>query len=187
LNKIQEIGIPLKELSSALIKGLASPLVNERILLAHWDAQSYWHDSYTDLYDFCFRLNKRSEDAEPAEEKTRAILQSIREKCGQVISVLKSGDDNLVIRSDFSGAERQYSHGLFIFFPWSEPSNKQFWIKEYASYKFKETSWRKFLERYFLSTLRQPRGYEDHSSKGGVEHKTGLDEMLLENIPGRNL
>jgi hypothetical protein len=185
LNKVQEIGTPLKELSSELIKGLADPVAKERILLAHWDAQSYWQESYTDLYDFCFRLHKRCEDAKPASEKTRATLQSIQEKCDKVIAVLTSGDANLVIRSDFTGPALQYSHGLFIFFPWSEPGNRQFWLREYGSYKFKETSWRQFLDRYFQNTIRQPRGYEHHSSKG-FEGNGGLDEILLENITGRD-
>lgn len=185
LRKVHEIETPLKQLSSALIKGLTDPVSRERILLAHWDAQSYWQENYTDLFDFCFRLYKRCEDAEPAYEKTKATLQSIQEKCENVIRALTSGDDNLVIRSDFTGPAHQYSHGLFVFFPWAEPRNRQFWLEEYGSYKFKETSWRKFLDRYFQNTIRQPRGYEHHSSKG-VEGKTGLDESLLENIPGRD-
>jgi hypothetical protein len=186
LSKLPEIRTPLKELSSALIKGLDDPVAKERILLAHWDAQSYWQESYTDLYDFCFRLYERCEDAKPIYEKTKATLQSIQEKCNRVIRVLTSGNDNLVIRSDFTGPDLQYSHGLFVFFPWSEPGNRKFWLKEYGSYKFKETSWRKFLDRYFQNTMRQPRGYEVHSSKG-FEYKAGLDEILLENIPGRDL
>ena len=179
LRKAREILTPLKELSSELIKGLADPVANERILLAHWDGQSYWKDRYTDLYDFCFRLYKRCHDAKPANEKTGARLQAIQEKCDKVIRVLTSGDDKLVIRSDFTGPAHQYSHGLFVLFPWSEPGNRQFWLKEYRSYKFEETSWRKFLDRYFQNTVRPPRGYEHHSSKG-FEAKAGLDEILLD-------
>ncbi|HMG72140.1 MAG TPA: clostripain-related cysteine peptidase [Pyrinomonadaceae bacterium] len=186
LKKVQQIRAPLKELSSDLIRGLADPVVKERILLAHWDAQTYWQESYTDLYDFCFRLHQRCQDLESAYEKTRTTLQSIQEKCDKVIRVLTSGDDNLIIRSDFTGPAYQYSHGLFVFFPWSEPADRQFWLKEYGSYKFKETSWRKFLDRYFQSTMRQPRGYEQHSNKG-FEGRVGLDEILLENITGREI
>src|SRR5260370_42307201 len=40
LSKVHEIETPLKELSSALIKGLSDPVLRKRILLAHWDAQS---------------------------------------------------------------------------------------------------------------------------------------------------
>lgn len=185
LNKVQEIRTPLKELSSELITGLADPVAKERILLAHWDAQTYWRESYTDLYDFCFRLYKRCEDVKVAPEKTSATLQSIMEKCDKVIRVLTSGDEKLIIRSDFTGSAYQYSHGLFIFFPWSAPGNRQFWNKEYGSYKFKETFWRQFLDRYFQNTIRQPRGDERHSSKG-FESKAGLDEILLENITGRD-
>lgn len=183
LNKVREIGTPLKELSTELIKGLEDPVANERILLAHWDAQSFWQDRYTDLYDFCFRLYQRCEDAKPISAGTRATLRSMQEKCDKVIRLLASGDDKLVIRADFTGPAHQFSHGLFVFFPWAEPGNRQFWLKEYGSYKFKETTWRQFLDRYFQNTMRQPRGYENHSSKG-FEGKGGLDETLLDNHPG---
>jgi hypothetical protein len=184
LNKVPEIKTPLRKLSAELIKGLADPLMKERILLAHWDAQSFWQDSYTDLYDFCFRLHQRCEDANSAFQKARSNLHSIREKCEEVLRVLTSGDDSLVIRSDFTGPAYQFSHGLFVLFPWSQPDN-EFWRKEYRSYQFEETSWGKFLERYFQDTMRQPRGYEQHSSKG-FESKAGLDEFLLENITGHD-
>ncbi len=186
LSKVHEIKTPLKELSSALIKGLTDPVSRERILLAHWDAQSYWKENYTDLYDYCFRLYQRCEDAKPANGKTRATVQSIQKTCDEVIRVLTSGDNNLVIRSGFTGPAHQYSHGLFVFFPWAEPRNRQFWLDEYGRYRFKETSWRQFLDRYFENTMRQPRSYEHHSSNG-FEGKAGLDEILLENIPGHDL
>ncbi len=186
LNMVREIVTPLMELSAELIKGLADPVAKERILLAHWDAQTFWQDSYTDLYDFCFRLQQRCDDAKPASKRTKATMTSLQEKCEQVIRVLTSGDDNLVVRSDFTGPAYQFSHGLFVYFPWSEPSNQRFWLKEYGSYRFRDTSWRKFLDRYFQATMRQPRGYEQHSSRG-FERKPGLDEALLGNIPGRNI
>lgn len=185
LNKVPEIKTPLRNLSVELIKGLVDPLIKERILLAHWDAQSYWQESYTDLYDFCFRLHQRCEDAKSALKKGKANLQCIQEKCEEVIRVLTSGDDKLVIRADFTGPAYQFSHGLFVLFPWAQPGNSQFWLDEYRSYQFEETSWRKFLDRYFQDTMRQSRGCEQHLSKG-FELKAGLDEFLLENITGED-
>jgi hypothetical protein len=185
LNKVREIKGPLRELSLELAEGLADPLARERILLAHWDAQSFWEDSYTDLYDFCFRLRERCGDVLAASERSAARLRSIREKCEAVMRALASGDEQLVIRAEFTGPAYQFSHGLFVYFPWAEPGDGYFWFEEYGNYKFKETAWREFLQRYFRDTMRQARGSERHPSEGlGV--RFGLDEVLLENIPGRD-
>jgi len=182
LNKVREIEAPLQELSAALIKGLTDPedpLARERILLAHWDAQSFWEENYTDLYDFCFCLKRRCESVEPASEKTRATFEAMREACGEVIGALESGDDKLIIRSGFTGPAYQYSHGLSVFFPWCEPVNRRFWPREYADYKFNETSWPKFLNQYFENTMRFSRGSERHPGER-LEPRTGLDEILLD-------
>src|SRR5262249_51186720 len=58
LTKVQEpetgLTAILKELTGALRGGVEEPEVRDLILLAHWDAQSYWQESYIDMYDFCF-------------------------------------------------------------------------------------------------------------------------------------
>lgn len=182
LRKARQIEAPLQELSAALINGLSDPLAQERILLAHWDAQSFWEENYTDLYDFCFCLKRRCESLEPDSEKTSATFSALRRASDEVIRVLTSGDDKLIIRSGFTGPAYQYSHGLSVFFPWSEPANRRFWPKEYKGYKFEETSWRKFLDRYFEMTMRAPRGSESRSSKR-FELKAGLNRILFD-APG---
>jgi Clostripain family len=167
LSKLKDgVTVPLKELSKALIAGLneKDESVRERlkeiILLAHWDAQSFWQEQYTDLYDFCFRLNRRSAgyaEAPPA-------LKKINVACENIMKVLKrgkQGDDNgLIVRSEFIGPLFQYSHGLSVFFPWSEPVDKKF-LGRYAKYKFTTEftagggdSWLNFLNAYFVETRR---------------------------------
>lgn len=179
LNKVREIKAPLQHLSEELIKALADRLARERILLAHLEAQSFWQENYTDLYDFCFCLKRRCEGVEPASEKTRATLEAMRKACDAVTRVLKSGDNKLIVSSGFTGPAYQYSHGLSVFFPWSKPANRRFWPKEYRGYKFDETSWRKFLDQYFEMTMRVPRGSESHSDElSGL--KAGLKGILLD-------
>ena len=62
LKRVRDIKAPLRELSNALLDGLNDPsdgaLVRDLILLAHWKAQSFWQETYTDLYDFCICLSR---------------------------------------------------------------------------------------------------------------------------------
>ncbi|MFL6216847.1 MAG: clostripain-related cysteine peptidase [Blastocatellia bacterium] len=161
--------------------------VKEMVLLAHWEAQSYWGESYTDLYDFCRCLR---EHCKPEDELAQA--------CCDVMSALKA-----VVLSHNFGSKVQYSHGLSIFFPWSKPATaaetesdetkKQYesgdnnqstaperpkeryekqgmgiW-ERYEQYAFtqdlkkvdKENSWFDFLDIYFEVTKRKFRQEED--------------------------
>lgn len=146
----------------------ARPLVRELILLAHWDAQSFWQENYTDLYDFCFRLQLRCERVLgllPALKGLSPALGKIAEACAGVRELLEKGvkgdDDRLVVRAEFVGSEYQYSHGLSIFFPWARPAD-DFFDKTYVEYEFsKQTGWDKFLGDYFERTLRATRAEED--------------------------
>jgi hypothetical protein len=77
-----------------------------------------------------------------------------------MMGVLQRGSkkvtDKLIVRSGFVGPAYQYSHGFSIFFPWAEPVGSKLWDKEYERYKLnQQTSWRKFLEKYFKETKRQ--------------------------------
>lgn len=181
LGKVKQITRPLKSLSGALMKGLAEPESRDLILLAHWDAQSYWEETYTDLYDFCYRLEKRSANA-----RQSATVKAIRKECYNVMRKLEQGDDQLVIKSQIAGPAYQYSHGLSVFFPWSRPIINSFWPDDYMKYDFKDTSWREFLVEYFSKTMREPRGSE---IKERTEKATAptLVQNLLEEIssPGR--
>jgi hypothetical protein len=180
LNKVSETQVPLSDLSQHLIAGLTYPQeeerkrIQERILLAHLDAQSYWLENYTDLRDFCLCLKRRFNDAAPGslpEEFKTKILSA----CDAMIEVLRREDDHsdgqrgvsprvdrLIVRSQFAGALSQYSHGLSVFFPWSQPA--KFW-PEYKKYRFSVkhvgTRWSEFLDTYFKETQRKQRAEED--------------------------
>jgi hypothetical protein len=148
-------------------------LLQERIILAHWDAQSYWKENYIDLYDFCKRLHERcltlvqllekSPEPSPLASEKEA-LYNLNKACEKVLETLEQGYDNLVIAAGFVGPAYQYSHGFSVFFPWSEPTNKAFFNgrrSSYGSYRFESTTWRKFLNVYFESTMRATRGEEE--------------------------
>jgi hypothetical protein len=185
LRKVKEIRASLAQLASALSDGVKDPATQRRILLAHWDAQSYWQESYTDLGDLCFRLTERCKDL-PDEGGVKAI----RAACASVTQDL----NRAVIKSEFAGPAYQYSHGLSVFYPWSMPENVKFWPTDYRNYKInkeaaeaKEDSWESFLTNYFDFTRRGPRGSELVLKGKGVEpaRTPTIDENLLETIGSR--
>jgi hypothetical protein len=57
--RYEALTLEIRELVSALKAALDTSRGREMILLAHWEAQSYWDENYTDLYDFCLCLGRR--------------------------------------------------------------------------------------------------------------------------------
>jgi len=111
--------------------------IKDAILLAHWEAQSYKFDRYTDLYDFCDVLKKRC----PRDE-------GIAQACDGVVNAIKQ----IVKESCYSGPAVQYSFGLSVYFPWARVS------RDYKNLEFaKDTGWHKFLKTYVDKTRRPPR------------------------------
>jgi Clostripain family len=174
LRRVRELTLgPVGALAKALTAGLADPLVRDFILLAHWRSQSYWQENYTDLFDFCHCLRKQCKDfkvsaGRPMTERMAAVYAA----CERVKELFDDGA-GLVVRSDFAGPAYQYSHGLSVYFPWTEPpSDSKLWSRdddgklagEYKDYDFKETLWFKFLEKYFVKTRRKSR----RSESGGA-------------------
>lgn len=189
LSKVPDIKTPLRKLSATLKSALSDRAAQDCILLAHWDAQSYWGESYTDLYDYCLRLIQRCQDAQDSSKKANATLRAIQRDCCDVIKTLEPGSEKLIIETGTAGGEFQFSHGLSVFFPWSAPGGK-FWPKEYGSYKFnaknKGTRWIEFLDEYFRSTMRDPRGSES-VEKGKSVRKPRTHEVLLDRMALRGL
>ena len=141
----------IKELVSHLKSALLTERGREMILLAHWDAQSYWEENYTDLYDFCHRLKRRCESLLPAlkESEETETLAKLAAACGAVRYLLSpkgareraayeewlqspEGEperrtygeklpEPVILHADNFGTKYQYSHGLSVYFPWSAP------------------------------------------------------------------
>jgi hypothetical protein len=206
-------------------------VIKELILLAHWESQSYWNESYTDLFDFCQCLGKRctlllgmlngledegGDTTDGNGDKTRAIrddLEVLATACQKVMDGLdvNRSDDiderfkQIVVRTNHVGPQYQYSHGLSIFFPWSQPldddplpratlprqTRQSQAIKEepaqkvmerYAKYEFnkvlgKEVSWGAFLDSYFKNTMRDTRKKEDEDA--GIENEVLIDSATF--------
>lgn len=184
LNKVLGTTSPLKELSDELIKGLDDARVKNLILLAHWEAISFWQENYTDLYDFCFRLRTRCEEFGGGADELSGLVERIRAACDKVIAQLVAGDkkidDLLIVRATFAGPTYQYSHGLSAFFPWARPTRN--FMDVYEKYRFAATSWPRFLNKYFDRTERETRREEEEKNSRaipGVEPEAQTDEQKL--------
>jgi hypothetical protein len=105
------------------IKALIVSLISR----AHAESQSYWGESYTDLYDFCDCLSTACKNVSGA--LANLALQKIIDACEKVKKSLATNSSverserfkNLVVRSEYFGWRFQHSHGLSIYFPWAEP------------------------------------------------------------------
>jgi len=106
------------------------------LILAHWEAQSYNGEVFTDLYDFCERLQLRYPNAD------------VVEHCERVKEAIRA----VVVKSNVAGAAFQFSFGLSIYFPWAGLS------PNYGNLSFpKATNWIDFLQ-FYLNKTRRPRG-----------------------------
>jgi hypothetical protein len=199
LTQLKASGITdaLETLSRRLVAGLPVPplagqqappppaaelLARDLIIMSHLEAQSYFEENFTDLYDFCFSLRRRCQRVEKIlKNNTPKTVSDLKHACDKVRRALAP---QLIIRSGFAGPAYQYSHGLSIYFPWSVPAVSDMWENQYQNYKLmKDTnqSWRTFLNQYFSSTMRQAQDKERREAKLQVRALDN-DARLLEEI-----
>jgi hypothetical protein len=179
LSKIEPVGKAVRELARAMREPLsklaadgldepnelegndpdnASRALRDVVVLAHWSAQSYKCDRYTDLSDFARELLRFSSSRSgPAMDNlrkaARGVLQSV---------------DAAVRHAGTTGAELQHSHGLSIYFPWSSRD----FFPEYGNLKFAaETGWKRFLEVYLRATRRMRRFQASNLGRENVPRK----------------
>ena len=172
--KFEKLKEALPQLVSALKKELLPTSVSrikDLILLAHWDAQSFWSENYTDLWDFCECLATRCNKAKLGSE--------IPDLCIEVQNALVS-DEGIVRNADNFGTEYQYARGLSIYFPWHKPFDvqepdpkrceenqtqsqptRESVLQNYQCYDFtkefgQDHSWFSFLKEYWVGTKREP-------------------------------
>jgi hypothetical protein len=192
----------IKRLSCALKDALEQPMLRNLILLAHWRSQSYWHQNYTDLYDFCFCLrnycrnyagltDRNLPDDEPEElDGPFPAVNNLYAVCGEVQRQLRTrppGGHGVIARSEYAGPAYQYSHGLSVYFPWTQPpSDERLWFGpehkagtgDYSHYMYNvATGWGAFLQQYFEKTQRQTRKTEQPATavQPGWESETPDD------------
>ena len=160
-NRVKALTQPIQTLSTALQAALDDDRGRELILLAHWKSQSYFQESYTDLYDLCLCLSQSSNDSTLVQQRLKSACDSVIEALAPTAS--NDAARSPILRADFVGPDCQYSHGLSIFFPWTMPvayTNGNV-IKNYETYAFvtelEDTSWLAFLKAYFAKTMRPAR------------------------------
>lgn len=175
LERVEEIKGPMRDLASALKRGVNDPAIRDIIQLAHLKSQSFFQELYTDLYDFCFCINAKIRELQKLNgvDSTRSmaflftacdkvmdmLVKELPERCG-----VDPNDEKIILDAEFVGYEYQYSHGLSILFPWIRPVADRRILSEYRDYKFTKeftddtrgTSWLSFLEEYFEKTMRAP-------------------------------
>jgi hypothetical protein len=125
----------------------------DALVLAHWEAQSYNGERFADLFDFCDRLEKRYQRG------------SVPALCKRVKQTIKT----FVLKSSYNGAAYQYSHGVSVYFPWSQVANSYMnldFVRNPADDEMH--GWGRFLEAYTTKTRREPRS----------NRKSGLDPGL---------
>ena len=189
LTKLSTIRQPMATLSNALVKLVEDSHYVDLVILAHWKAQSFYQEMYTDLYDFCFCLSEKI--TEFAGERTET-LQYALDACNEMMWVLdketwgkgqRGPEEKLILCSEFAGPEYQYAHGLSVYFPWSMPNPERRILEEYKGYKLSgeefETSWLDFLNVYWDRTMRQPSRVEQKKPTLGPVQELYEDKISL--------
>ena len=194
---VEALEEPMENLVTALKNAMKPPVGwdpdkdwrgKELIKLAHLEAQSYFQETYTDLYDFCFCLGRRCDQDQPIQQEWKAdfdvAIRNLKEACNAVVNALKETSieerkgntpNSVVVHSDHFGPLFQYSHGLSIFFPWARPVQQEPKVLDdnvltrYEKYEFTKAlgkaSWLSFLDAYFTGTQRKSREAEDGVKK----------------------
>ena len=168
LTKISTLHEPIENLAQALIDGLNDMISRDFILLSHWKSQSFFNEMYTDLYDFCFCFTSKIEELRKSRGRVTPQLRAIELACNDVMDTLvksypkAAGDqprEMFIVAADSLGPAYQYSRGMSVYFPWSEPARDSHILNEYQHYRFttefENASWLQFLKDYFRLTMRE--------------------------------
>src|ERR1044071_1743511 len=143
------------------------------LIFAHWYGQTYHSDQYADISDLCNVLTNNLPHDGPDSGK----YEVIRKRCKLVREKVDACIIGTVARR-FSGPLYQYSHGLSIYFPWSDI---------YKLYRadnldfLKYGNWYEFVEAYIKFTRRPPKETEDifdryQGSKDSPPRSKGIDD-----------
>ena len=159
------------------------------VVLAHWRAQSFKFEQFTDLWDFCEQLETIARDTVAHDDFERERFPEIADECSKV----KTEVDNIVGRSKvnggrqgFAGIDFQHAYGLSVYFPWQMQSPEDHDLDIYGELNFAcegespavyatdpPTGWADFLKG--VPTQYQTRGQETEpkargGDKGGDHH-----------------
>jgi len=175
LDKVSSVKTAIETLAAALKAGIEKdpitnnfrdPISADFILLSHWKSQSFFNEMYSDLYDFCFCLSNKISDLRKAGTNPNPLQLRIEAACLGVMKMLvKENPKNtahtdkmqFIVAADSLGPAFQYSRGLSVYFPWSEPSKDSPILAQYQRYRFStdtKNAWLEFLRDYFDKTKR---------------------------------
>ena len=161
--------------ATALLRGHSKQLFAQLLVRAHWVAQTYRDDQYTDVYDFCEKLIEEIGLVEAAKSANNGEFSDVVEACNQIMAILcgaatlhTAAPKKVVLTSCHVGAKYQYSRGLSIYFPWhivneayvpylngDRPATGEF---RYEHSLPRATGWGTFLNLYLRATRRSPQG-----------------------------
>jgi len=113
--------------------------LHNKVLLAHWYAQTYKYEQFVDLKDLCGQLEER--------------LPEVRNECGKVAAAV----EKCVVKSGCSGFAFQHSHGLSIYFPWAYVSSDYLNVSFGRTTRKGGTGWLGFLRTHLVQTRREAR------------------------------
>jgi hypothetical protein len=211
LSRVSDLDEPMQRLSAAMVKALSPENKTKNdaastfvILYAHWKAQSFFEEMYTDLYDFCYCIVDRCERIASTEELPEP-LKVIRTACADVLGILAKSEvingkptasrsgrisdtPKVVTASDYVGPTYQYSRGLSIYFPWTRPSDDSEIMQGYETYKFHQEfnerdpqgTWFAFLKAYFIATERETKRAEIDFEVERQMLRAGVPQMEID-------
>jgi hypothetical protein len=137
-----KIVLAVRALSGTLQKGLKFirvneewklkyPIVADLVRLARLDAQSYWSETFVDLYDFAALLRRKCKEfltnigstdygrCVSGPDDLITVVQNIAHWCEKITKIFEC--DHIVPKAYYVGPQLQYSHGVSIYFPWTLP------------------------------------------------------------------
>ena len=177
LTKFDDLNVSVSKLGELLRKKLTrhdqqnppdepSRTVGNMVVLAHWRAQSFKFEQFTDLWDFCDQLEfivQKTVTPEGLDQAFKDIGTACSEVKAAVDIIVGRPIGGVGGRQDFAGIEFQHAHGLSVYFPWQMQSPKDRDFKTYGQLGFARDEksglgWAEFLEAYLNST--RTRGQE---------------------------
>ena len=181
--KVGELQQHINDLAQQMEKELVAESENESLapgarvlenalLLAHWEAQSYNGEQYVDVYDFCDCLEKRVQSEEIV-KRCQALKEFINKA--------------FVLKSCYCGAIYQYSYGVSIYFPWAEIA-PSYWNLDFVDQK--APGWGSFLQAYTRLTRRSARNgmpdrhmiYNEGNQSNTAGHRMVFNRMLYDRM-----
>jgi hypothetical protein len=172
LSKAEKLAAAVKDLATALKRGVPNSHIQNAIVLAHWKAQTFCDDKYVDLWDFCHLLEEGCEDVD-VQLACRNLSADVKGACQKV----KAAIENFVVTSSYSGAAFQHSHGVSVYFPWRRNAEE---LKQYKNLEFHgKTKWGDFLDAYVKETKREIRGAGQYSMEHAVCVRPGNNTVFV--------